>query len=208
VATDQKKGKGASGSRGDALTPKQQRFVEEYLIDLNATQAAIRAGYSEKTAGSQAFDLLKKPEINDAVVSAMKEREKRTEITQDMVLKELAKIGFSNMQDYMRVGPDGDPYLDFSNLSRDQAAALAEVTVEDFKDGRGEDARDVRKVKFKLADKRAALVDIGRHLGMFDKDSLTLKGDEKNPVHVATKVVLVPPKQAAQVQTKPVQREG
>jgi hypothetical protein len=71
------------------------------------------------------------------------------------------------MRDYMRTGPDGDPVLDFSALTRDQAAALVEVTVEDFKDGRGEGARELRRVKFKLADKRAALVDMGRHLGMF-----------------------------------------
>ena len=67
----------------------------------------------------------------------------------------------------MRIGSDGDPSLDFSRLSRDHGAALIEVTVEDFKDGRGENARDVRRVKFKLADKRAALVDIGKELGMF-----------------------------------------
>lgn len=167
-----------------ALNDKQRRFVEEYLKDLNATQAAIRAGYSTKTAGSQAFDLLKKPEIQEAITEAMKRRETRTAITQDKVLKELAKIGFSNMADYMRVGEDGDPYLDFSKLDRDQAAALVEVTVEDFKDGRGEDARDVRRVKFKLADKRAALVDIGKHLGMF-KDRVEFTGKDGGPVEYA-----------------------
>jgi phage terminase small subunit len=91
----------------------------------------------------------------------------RSAITKQRVLEELAKIGFANMADYMRAGPDGDPVLDFSALTRDQAAALVEVIVEDFKDGRGEGARDVRRVKFKLADKRAALVDMGRHLAMF-----------------------------------------
>lgn len=150
-----------------ALNDKQRRFVEEYLVDLNATQAAIRAGYSEKTAGAVGFENLKKPEIATAIADAQAERSTRTEITADAVLRELAKIGFANMADYMRAGPDGDPYLDFSQLTRDQAAALIEVTVEDFKDGRGEDARDVRRVKFKLADKKGALVDIGKHLGMF-----------------------------------------
>jgi hypothetical protein len=64
--------------------------------------------------------------------------------------------------------PQGDPYLDFSALTRDQTAALSEVTLEDFLDHRGEAARSVRRVKFKLHDKRAALVDLGRHLGLFD----------------------------------------
>ena len=75
---------------------------------------------------------------------------------------ELGRIGFANMMDYMRVGPSGDPVLDFSKLTREQAAALTEVTVDDYVDGRGENARDVRKVKFKLGDKRAALMDIAK----------------------------------------------
>ena len=62
------------------------------------------------------------------------------------------------MADYMKSTPQGDPYLDFSALTRDQAAALSEVTVEDFLDHRGEEARSVRRVKFKLHDKQAALV--------------------------------------------------
>ena len=71
----------------------------------------------------------------------------------------------ANMMDYMRVGPSGDPVLDFSKLTREQAAALTEVTVDDYVDGRGENARDVRKVKFKLGDKRAALMDIAKLFG-------------------------------------------
>jgi phage terminase small subunit len=99
------------------------------------------------------------------------------------VLHELAKLAFANMADYMRVGPDGDPVLDFSKLTRDQAAALVEVTVEDFLDGRGENARQVRRVKFKLADKRAALVDLGKHLGLF-KDRVEHTGKDGGPVEV------------------------
>lgn len=149
------------------MTPKQETFVREYLVDLNATQAAIRAGYSEDTAYSQGQRLLKHVEVAAALDAARAERAKRLEISADRVLEELALIGFANMGDYMRAGPDGDPFLDFSALTRDQAAALAEVTVEDFKDGRGDDARDVRRIKFKLADKRAALVDLGKHLKLF-----------------------------------------
>ena len=157
------------------LTPKQQRFVEEYLIDLNATQAAIRAGYSPKTAEQQGSRLLRNAQVARAVADGKERASKRAQLTLDQVIAELALIGFANMADYMRVGPDGDPYLDFSTLTREQAAALTEVTVEDFKDGRGEDARDVRRVKFKLADKRAALVDLGRHMGGF-KDKVEISG--------------------------------
>lgn len=166
------------------LTPKQQRFVDEYLIDLNATQAAIRAGYSARTAEKIGSENLRKPGISAAITERRAKIAAKLEVTQERIAEELAKIGFANMQDYMRSGPDGDPFLDFSNLTRDQAAALAEVTVEDFKDGRGEDARDVRRVKFKLHDKRAALVDLGKHLGMF-KDKVEVTGKDGGPIETA-----------------------
>lgn len=151
-----------------SLTPKQERFVAEYLIDLNATQAAIRAGYSAKTAEQQGPRLLGNVGVAAAIQKGQEQRAKKLEISAERVLDELVKLGFSNMADYMRVGADGDPALDFGSLTRDQAAALQEVTVETFMDGGGFSAREVKRVKFKLADKRAALVDIGRHLGMFE----------------------------------------
>lgn len=88
-------------------------------------------------------------------------------ISAQHVFDELVKIGFANMNDFMRITHDGDPAIDLSALTRDQAAALQSVTVEDFKDGRGDDARDVRKITIKLHDKRAALVDLGKHFGLF-----------------------------------------
>lgn len=81
------------------LNPKQQRFVEEYLIDLNATQAAIRAGYSPKTATAIASENLSKPSISAAIACAMAERSKRTGITQDRILEELAKAAFIKLTD-------------------------------------------------------------------------------------------------------------
>lgn len=158
------------------MNGRQARFVEEYLLDLNAKQAAIRAGYSPKTAVVQGSRLLTNANVAAAIAAGKAERAERVGISADRVLTELAKLGFANMADYMKTTSDGDPRLDFSALSRDQAAALTEVTVEDFVEGRGEDARDVRRVKFKLADKRAALVDIGKHLGLFlDRQEITGK---------------------------------
>ena len=175
------------------LTDKQKRFVEEYLIDLNATQAAIRSGYSVKTAKSQGQRLLTKADVAGAIAFLQAERSKRTEITADRVLEELAKIGFSNMQDYIRTTPAGDAYVDLSELTRDQAAAVSEITTEDFIDGRGEDARDVRRVKIKLSDKRAALVDIGKHLGMFiDRKEITGKDGEPVRVEEVRRVIVDP----------------
>lgn len=106
-------------------------------------------------------------------------------VTVQRIVDELATIGFANMLDYMTIGPVGDPHLDFSRITRVQAAALGEVTVEDFKDGRGEATRDVRRVRFKLNDKLAALEKLGKHLGMFsekarDPVAITLVFDAKD----------------------------
>lgn len=150
-----------------ALNPKQKRFVEEYLIDLNAMAAAARAGYSPKTSHTQGSRLLARPEVAEAIAKAQVKRGKRTEITQDRVLEELAKVGFASMGDYLRVTPDGDPAIDLSEMTSEQASVLCEATVEDFTEGRGENARDVRRVKIKLHDKLSALEKIGKHLGMF-----------------------------------------
>lgn len=169
------------------LNARQKAFVNEYLIDLNATQAAIRAGYARKTANRTGPRLLSKAVIQEHVREAMTLREKRTEITQDRVVSELAKIGFANLGDFISRTEDGDPFVDLSTMTREQAAALSEITVEDFTDGRGEGARDVRRIKVKLCDKRAALVDLGKHLGMFRGDGG--ESDEPMPVKVEINVV-------------------
>lgn len=140
---------------------------------MSGPEAYKAAGYSAEghSLDTMSSRLMKKVDIQARIVELranIAERvTEKTAITMAKVVEELAKIGFANMADYMRVGAGGDPILDFSKITRDQAAALCEVTVEDFTDGRGDDKRDVRRVKFKLADKRAALVDIGRHLGGF-----------------------------------------
>lgn len=87
-----------------ALTARQQAFVAEYLIDLNATKAAERAGYSKKTAGKQGTQLLAKPSISEAIEEAKKARQRRTEITQDKVIEEIAKYAFKDASD----APDSD----------------------------------------------------------------------------------------------------
>lgn len=164
-----------------ALRGKQQRFVDEYLVDRNATQAAIRAGYSAKTAYSIGEENLRKPEVKKAIEIGEAEIAERTKITQDMVMKELAKIGFSNMLDYITITDGGDPVTDFTALTPDQAAAISEITVEEYTEGRGDEARNVKRTKFKLSDKRSALVDMGKHLGMF-KDHLVHSNDPENPL--------------------------
>lgn len=168
------------------LSPKQARFCREYLIDLNATQAAIRAGYSAHTADRQGHRLLKHAEVKRAIAKGQNALAKKAEVTAEKVIAEMALIGFSNMQDFIRISKGGDPIIDLSTLTRAQAAALSETIVEDFTEGRGEDARAVRRVKIKLHDKLTALVNLGKHLGLFiDRHELT--GKNGGPLQHETK---------------------
>src|SRR4051794_24617438 len=100
------------------LTPKKQRFVEEYLLDLSAAKAAVREGYGPRPATAQGSRVLPDPPVGAAISEAQRARSARTTVTADEVVQVLAKIGFANMADFMRVAPDGDPYLGFSALSR------------------------------------------------------------------------------------------
>src|SRR6476661_754551 len=123
----------------DNLTPKQRRFVEEYLIDLNATQAAIRAGYKKSAARQIGSENLSKLDISEAVAEPQAERSKRGQIKADNVVAELAKIAFSSMRHFLRRTHDGTLYVDTTDTT--QLDALKRFKTRDFKDGRGEDAR-------------------------------------------------------------------
>jgi len=157
-----------------ALTAKQEMFVREYLVDLNATQAAIRAGFSAKTAEQQGHQLLKKTSVADAIQKAMDERSARTEITADRVLQELAKIGFADIR---RLFTPGGNLLPVNDLEADAAACLAsiEITTRKVRGGKDDEVEQVSKVR--LWDKRAALVDLGRHLKLFT-DKLEHSADD------------------------------
>jgi len=101
----------ASHAKGNGLNPKQARFVEEYLVDLNATQAAIRAGYSVKTAGAIGDENLRKPQIASAIQAAMDERSQRTEITADYVLTTIVETIERCKQARPVLDRKGDPIL-------------------------------------------------------------------------------------------------
>lgn len=156
----------------EGLNPKHRRFVDEYLIDLHGTNAAIRAGYTPSRAKSTASELLARQDVEEAVAERQSALSERAGVAAERVINELALLGFSNAMDYIRIGDDGQPYTDFSQLTREQAAAITEVTVETRTEYDTDDKGDrkpvpVRKVRFKLADKRAPLVDLGKHLGLF-----------------------------------------
>lgn len=143
-----------------ALTDKQQRFVEEYLIDLNATQAAIRAGYSPNSAEAQASRMLSIVKVRDAVARAMAERSKRTGVCQDRVVQELARIAFLNPSDVVNLNSATVK----EDVSEDDLAVIASVKNKTtfFESGSAEE----HEVKF--CDKVKTLELLGRHLGMFN----------------------------------------
>jgi phage terminase small subunit len=161
------------------MTPKQQAFVAEYLVDLNGAEAARRAGYSPKTASVQAAQLMAMPHIKEAIEAGMAARAERVEITADNVLRELAKIGFGDIR---RLVTASGGLRRLESLD-DQAAAMVaavDVVVKPVPGGEGE-VEHVHKIK--LWDKRAALVDIGRHLGMF-KERIEHSGPDGGPVQI------------------------
>lgn len=144
------------------LTDRQKVFCEEYLIDLNATQAAIRAGYSPATANRIGSRLLTNVVIRARVEKAMAERSKRTGINADRVLRELARIAFVNAADVI----DFQTATIVSGASEDDTAAIASFRVKTIPttDGEGIE-REIR-----LFDKLKALELLGKHLGLFNND--------------------------------------
>ena len=146
------------------LTDKQKKFIDEYLVDLNATQAAIRAGYKEKAAYRTGAENLRKPQIQEEIQKRMEERQKRTEITQDMVLQELAAIAFARATDYVSVMGGMVQVKDTDQLSDSQIAAIAGI--KETQNG----------IEVKLGSKEKTLELLGRHLGMWN-DKLDVSGD-------------------------------
>jgi phage terminase small subunit len=164
------------------LTAKQIRFVDEYMVDFNATQAAIRAGYKAKTAHVIGAENLRKPKIAEEIARRQKDLQRRTEVTQDRVVKELARVAFADATDYACVetltyeNEDGtvSPVQivspkDTDTLSDDQRAAIAGIK------------HGANGIEVKLHDKIKALELLGRHIGMFN-DKLSLSGADGGPL--------------------------
>jgi phage terminase small subunit len=212
------------------LNPKQARFVEEYLVDLNATQAAVRAGYSPKTAEQQGARLLGHARVAAEIRQGQLQRSERTAITQEQVLAELAKIAFSDLADVtdwgtreVAIGFDADgkklkpeaigeavvvdyiqaPYVDPVNrddLPKSVRSAVAEVAL--TRDG----------FKIKMHDKVAALTKLGQHLGMF-VERHQHSGPNGGPIAVATidltaQLARLTPEERAQVRAMALKLEG
>lgn len=143
------------------MTAKQRRFVQEYLIDLNATQAAIRAGYGEKRAGQSGSRLLRHvPEVAAAIEAAQAERAERTRVTADRLVIELAKVAFGDPRRLLALGKEGVELREPAELTDAEAALISELTETTVA------GRTTRRVK--LHCKMTALAALAKHLGLFN----------------------------------------
>ncbi|WRQ05488.1 tail assembly protein [Ralstonia phage AhaGv] len=182
---------GKSVASSDApLSPRQERFVEEYLKDSNATQAAIRAGYSpgkdNKAAHVQANRLLSYASVIRAIEERRAKLGKRFELTRERMMEEYCKIAFADPRNFFR--EDGTLKL-VTELDDATAAALAHFEVLEEFDGSGQDRTQVGyTTKIKWADKKAALDSIARVMG-WNQDKMKLQGDAENPLTMLLKQV-------------------
>lgn len=143
------------------MNPRQERFVAEYLVDLNATQAAIRAGYKPIGAAVHASRMLRDPNIAAAIEAGRKAQQKRTEVTADKVLAELARIAFADLTKAIRVEGGSVNVLDTDEVPEELRPAIAEI---------GQTASQFGlNVRMKLHDKVAALTALAKHFGLLEK---------------------------------------
>lgn len=149
------------------LTPKQALFAQEYLVDLNATAAAIRAGYSAKTAEQQGYRLLRNVQVAAAIQAGMSKRSAKAEVKAEQIVAELRRIAFGDSRRVMEWGPNGVKLKPSSELSDDDAAIVSEASESTTLNG--------GSLKLKTHDKIRALELLGKHIGMFT-DNLNVGG--------------------------------
>lgn len=157
------------------LTPKQEKFCQEYLIDLNATQAAIRAGYSEKTAYATGHENLRKPDIQERLSKLRKGLEENTEVTQERIIKELSRIAFLDIRKFFN--EDGS-LKQITELDDDTAAAIAGMDVSVLTKLGNDNSKEVLKEfvkKIKSVDKKGALELLMKHLGMMANEKIDIR---------------------------------
>jgi phage terminase small subunit len=158
----------------DPSTPlpegKREAFVQQYLIDLNGSAAAIRAGYAPSGAKTQAHRLLTDDNLQARVRWLKSQRSERLGISADSVVAELAKIGFASMRRFISIDRDGQPSINLANTPDDDLDALSEVSTETVMEGPPDGKQyKVRKTRVRMHSKLDALRHLAEHVGVFDK---------------------------------------
>lgn len=154
-------------------------FARKYVETLNQGEAYREAhpGVEESTAGPAAHRFIRRPDVRARVQELFDARAKKLEISAEKVLQEIAALAFSNPHDYVLIQEDGSPVIDLTGLSRQQFAAIQEILVDEYVEGKGDAARDVKRIKVKFYDKGQNLERLGRHLKLFS-DTVEVKGLE------------------------------
>lgn len=167
------------------INPQEEIFIAEYLAHFDAYKAARAAGFAKSVAANVAPSWISldgpKPQVARAIRTAVQARINRLNVTADVVVAELARLGLSNMGTFFKTDVDGTPYFAFDELTENDTACIKSLTIEEFKDGRGENARDVRKVKLELHDKKGPLLALARHLGVLEGPGGAPAGDGDEP---------------------------
>jgi len=154
-------------------TVQEVTFVSAYLRTGNGAQAyreAFGKGDGQVDAPKASFRgslVLRRPWVRDYIGAMQAEIKARMALTKENVLEELGRLGFANMTDFVVLQENGTPQFDFSGLSREQSAAIQEMTIDTYTEGQGEDGLTVRSVKVKLAPKINALELLGKHFKLF-----------------------------------------
>jgi phage terminase small subunit len=152
--------------------------IDEYMKDCNQRQAMLRAGYSVSAADSRRsrHTIFGNPAVQQEIARRQNVTAEKHEITKDMIVQEVAKLAFGSIGSFIKINEHGKPEVDFTNATEDALAALEGITIDEYVEGRGEDAQRVRKVKVTTAGKRSALELLAKLTGNYE-DSLTLKGE-------------------------------
>lgn len=153
------------GRDATKLTAKEERFCREWLTDMNDTQAAIRTGYSKKTSGAIGHELLKKPKIRVEIDRLRHAALMRADLTLDNLINEMKHFGFYSIKDFIE---DSNTIADLSLMTRETLKPVVGIKTTTKYDDEG---RMEKTVELKFVDKRAAVVDLIRHLGGFEKDN-------------------------------------
>jgi phage terminase small subunit len=165
----------------DGLTNNERQFVHAYSQTLtetngkgNQTRAALLCGATETNASNLGYQMMKLPQVKSAIAVLMDERCKKFDITSERILQEIAALGFANMKDYLTFGENGEVNVDWTKLTEEQAKAIAEVTIETYPERTGKSDEDgkpvfeeVKRIRFKLHDKKGSLELLGRHHKLF-----------------------------------------
>ncbi len=153
----------------DELPPRWALFCVEYARDFNGRAAARRAGYSESAAKQAAFRMLADRRVQQRLSRDLRRRLDKVEVSIERVVAELARIAFADIGDFVSVDAEGNALVDLRNVPTGGFAAVAEITQDVYTEGRGDAARAVRRTRFKLHDKLAALTKLGQYLRLFSE---------------------------------------